>query len=402
MATAETHQPFNARVIAGLIGAGIAAFAAFLLLAAYADDFRSGRDGRPHPLSVSAVGFAGLVELLDALGETPTLVRSESDHDTENLLVITIEPITDSGRLAALLLRRAAKPTLLILPKWETTENPLHKGWVSRVAPIFPGMSSKLLDDVAKIKIAQSTRKAPGLATGTDLLEGIRLPAPEFSQTISGKGATPLLRLGSGESLLAKLEGRPLYVLADPDIMSNHGLKDSRKARAAVDIMRQLNSTGAEGISFDLTLNGFAQKPNALKLLFEPPFLVLTLALFVAGLLAGLHGAFRFGPERQEERAIAFGKSALVENSAGLIRMAKREHRTGSAYADLIREAAAHDSAAPAAAAGAELDAYLDRLSRPGEPPFSALADRLRAARDRFELVAAAHALFMWKKDISQ
>ena len=42
----------------------------------------------------------------------------------------------------------------------------------------------------------------------------------------------------------------------------------------------------------------------------------------------------------------------------------------------------------------------VDRLSRDDNPPFSALVARLAAARDKAELVAAARALFSWKKDI--
>ena len=126
----------------------------------------------------------------------------------------------------------------------------------------------------------------------------------------------------------------------------------------------------------------------------------MTLALLFAALLAGLHGAFRFGQARREERAIAFGKAALVENSAGLIRLARRETRLGGAYAEVVRQDAARIAAAPPALQGEALDAYLDRLDRGDGPPFSALAARLAAARDRHELVAAARALFSWKKDI--
>jgi hypothetical protein len=167
-------------------------------------------------------------------------------------------------------------------------------------------------------------------------------------------------------------------------------------------LLEALNDTDAEGVGFDLTLNGFGQTRNALKLAFEPPFLALTLALFVAAILGGLHGAFRFGPERREERAIAFGKTALVENSAGLVRLVKREHRQGGAYADLIAEEAARASGAPASLRGEELEAYLDRLTPAEAPRFSDLAARSRSAADTQEFVSAARALYRWKKDLIQ
>jgi hypothetical protein len=125
----------------------------------------------------------------------------------------------------------------------------------------------------------------------------------------------------------------------------------------------------------------------------------LTLALFIAALLAGLHGAFRFGPVRREERTIALGKAALVENSAGLIRMAGREANLGTAYADVVRTEAARASSAPSFLQGEALDDYLDRLGRDG-PKFSALAAQLDSAQGRHSLMTAARALFQWKKDI--
>jgi hypothetical protein len=46
------------------------------------------------------------------------------------------------------------------------------------------------------------------------------------------------------------------------------------------------------------------------------------------------------------------------------------------------------------------LEAYLDRFTRGDRPPFSALAGAVRSARSPGELLAAARALFQWKKDL--
>jgi hypothetical protein len=137
-----------------------------------------------------------------------------------------------------------------------------------------------------------------------------------------------------------------------------------------------------------------------LRLAFEPPFLAMTLALVAAALLAGLHGAFRFGPTLVEARSIALGKTALVENSAGLIRLAEREARLGAAYADVVRQETARTTGAPAALPDSDLDAYLNRLGKPDRPAFSELAARLAGARDRHELMASARALSDWRKSV--
>src|SRR3712207_6838243 len=128
--TPDQSQPFNVKLVVGLVAAGIVAFGAFVLLAAYAGDFRSGRDGRGHALSVSATGFKGIVNLVGYSGGQARLIRSEAELESEDLLVIAIEPATAPAALKALLDRRAAKATLLILPKWLTAPNRKRSGWV--------------------------------------------------------------------------------------------------------------------------------------------------------------------------------------------------------------------------------------------------------------------------------
>src|SRR3712207_3267364 len=131
-AAAPTH-PFNARLMIGLIAAGIVAFAAFMVLAAYAGDFRSGRDGRAHALSVSATGFKGIVDLVGYSGGNARLVRYEAELENEDLLVVAIEPDTKIADLNALIESRGARATLLILPKWLTMDSELASGWVHSV-----------------------------------------------------------------------------------------------------------------------------------------------------------------------------------------------------------------------------------------------------------------------------
>lgn len=399
MAIPSRTEIFNPRLIAALVAAGILAFVAFVLLSAYAGDFRSGRDGRGHALSVSAVGFKGIVQLVDDVGGLAWMLRTAAGPEDEDLLVVAVEPTTKPEALEQLLDERGARATLLILPKWIAPPHPSNPGWVMN-AGTLPGVP-------ALAALPQRLRVRTGgydgqTAVGQGLLDGIAVRAPPQTRTIEGEGVAPLLSVPAGGALIARIGGGQLYVLADPDLMNNHGLKNPQQARAALQILAALNTTDAQAVNFDLTLNGFGSKPSLLKLPFDPPFLSLTLALFVAALLAGIHGAFRFGPTAHEERAISFGKLALVENSAGLIQLARREHRAGGAYADLVRDAAVQATGAPPSLRGAELEAYLDRLSPPDAPKFSALAERARNAADSHELVSAARALFAWKKEYTQ
>jgi hypothetical protein len=144
-----------------------------------------------------------------------------------------------------------------------------------------------------------------------------------------------------------------------------------------------------------VTLNGLGQSRSPLRLLFDPPFLAVTLAVAAALLLAGLQALARFGPPRPPQRAIAFGKAALIDNAAALVRQARREAALGSRYADMIREKAVTVFAVPARLRDQGVADYLDKLD--GRDRFSALAAAAEAARGRESVLAAAQALHRWQ-----
>lgn len=397
MSAAEAG-PFSGRVIAALIFVGLAATAALLLIFAFGGDSASSRDGRAHPLSVGATGFKALMILSERFGGG-TLADGEEELAAAGLLVVTIEPRSRKSDIARLLDLRRGLPTLLILPKWHTMPDPSHRGWVRGMAPGAGAPAAGLIDSRLNVRFEFADDGSGRRAEGHGALAGISVSEPRSAQSVGGLGLRPLLSAPGRGALLAQLGDEPHYVAADPDLFNNHGLKDPAAARAALAILARLRPVGSGATAFDLTVSGFGAGPNLMRTALEPPFLPMMLALAVAALLAGLHGAFRFGQARREARAIAFGKAALVENSAGLIKLARREARLGGAYAEVVRQDAARLTGAPPALQGEALDAYLDRLSRDG-PQFSALAQDLAAADTRAGLVEAARALFQWKKDI--
>jgi len=396
------ENPFNAKLVFGLVAAGLAAFAALVFLVAFGNRIGPIHDSRAPALSVAATGFKGLVTLTGHFRETRE-ISSQADLETEDLVIVALDPRNRPEDVQRLLDLRRDKATLIIMPKWLTVPDRDHRAWVR---PIGPGAGPIGAEQVGTEQNKIETRvtsAAPGaLAAGHDFLDGLRVPVPASPQTVRGEGLRPLLTLPDGGMLIARIGAQPHYLAADPDLFDNMGLHDPAQARAALQLIEAFGFRAGGPVAFDLTVYGLADdsSPNLLRTLLEPPFLAMTLALLIAAILAGLHGAFRFGQARREERAIAFGKAALVENSAGLIRIAKRETRLGGAYAELVRQDAARLTAAPPLLQGEALDAYLDRLTRGDSPPFSALAARLLAARDKTELVAAARALFSWKKDI--
>jgi hypothetical protein len=189
-------------------------------------------------------------------------------------------------------------------------------------------------------------------------------------------------------------------VLADPDLINNHGMGDERQARSALALLDYLNSTGAKSVLFDVTANGLGRSRSPLRLAFDPPFLAVTLTIFVAMMLAGWQALVRFGPIATSERAIAFGKAALVDNSAALIRKAGREAHLGSRYVEVIRERALTLFRIPASLDAGALALSLEELNP--EHSFAAAARAACDAQNREELLAAAQSLNNWIEEVQQ
>ncbi|NUS20321.1 MAG: DUF4350 domain-containing protein, partial [Mesorhizobium sp.] len=177
--------------------------------------------------------------------------------------------------------------------------------------------------------------------------------------------------------------------------LNNAALGDEQKAAAALDMIAMLEpAKGA--VMFDLTLHGVGQKYDLAKLLIEPPFLALTLSVLVAAALAFLHGLGRFGPPRAEGRAIAFGKRALVDTTATLLRRAGRLQGLGDRYAALVRQRAGALLGAPHGLQGEALDRWLDSRDKSEAHGFS---QRFKAANESNNLAAmheAAEQLHDW------
>ncbi|MET0249199.1 MAG: hypothetical protein ABW164_05670 [Sphingobium sp.] len=400
-------EPFRARTVALLIGIGVVAFAVLLWLGAYAPDMRSGRNGGAHALSDGATGYSALVALAQATGRGPVVVRDKAAFARDALLIVT--PERGASDISPVLTARADKPTLIILPKWRTQADPKHRGWVQRVGLLPLWEPVGVLSPAVRFTMRQY-RSGRAALTSHSMPGPFRAPRP--MQVITGVQAgdkkarddwqrlTPLLNDRFGHIVLARIGDRPLYVLSDPDLLNNRGMRDAGQAGQALALLDRLNRAGAGTILFDVSTNGFGKTRSPLKLLFEPPFLVVTLTIVAALLLTGLHALGRFGPVRRSTRAVAFGKAALVDNSALLFRKAGREAALGGRYAEAMRDRAARRFGASAAKQGAALDAWLDGLD-PARP-FTQRADAMRAADDRASLLHAGQALHDWQEDVNK
>jgi hypothetical protein len=375
------------------------AFVAMLVLGAYAPDLRSGHNGGTHALSNAATGFSGLVRLAEATGRNPVIVRAQDELKDEDLAVIT--PDHGGTDLSSIIEWRGPRATLLVLPKWQTMADEDRGGWV-RVSGLLPADDpARALYPATSLRIGREPGNHAALKTVPfGAPTGLQFLAPAVVQWMSSDQLTPIITDSQGHIVLGQLKGQRFYILADPDLLNNHGMGDERQARAALVLLDYLNSTGARSILFDVTANGLGRSRSPLRLAFDVPFLAVTLTIFAAMLLAGWQAFFRFGPLRRRERAIAFGKAALVDNSAALFRKAGRQSHLGGRYVDLISERAMDLFHLPATLDPQALRARLEALN--SQRSFATAAERARSAQSAFELLAAAQSLYRWLEEAQQ
>jgi hypothetical protein len=290
---------------------------------------------------------------------------------------------------------------LLVLPKWDAAPDKQRPGWV-RVSGLLPAADpARTLYPATPFTIArEKTHGEPLRTLAAGAPAELQFLAPSVLQTVGSKDIEPLIVNARGATVLGKLKRSQLYVLADPDLLNNHGMGDERQARAALALLDFLNSTGATAIRFDVTTNGLGRSRSPLKLAFDAPFLAVTLTIFAAMLLAGWQALVRFGPVRRPERAIAFGKAALVDNSAALIRKAGREAHLGGRYVDVIRDRAVALFRLPPSLDSQTLESRLEALNP--RRSFAATAQAAEQARNREELLGAAQSLNHWLEEVQQ
>jgi len=381
----------------------------FLVLTAYAPQLRDGSDGGTHALSKSAIGYAGLVQLLANEG-VPTLVSRDPHPNQQarpNLLVLTPSLETDPKTVTRF---AGSGVELIILPKWIGVPDPAHRGWV-RAGGLASAeeIGTRLLNafDGGDHIERRTGKAAPVLrAPPRFLTSGGAMPAGEIDnlQVIVGpdQGWVSVVDVDNTHAVLIKRKNQDVYILSDPDLLNNQGLSQLANARGASALINVLRS-GNRPVVFDLTLAGFTRSRSLLALAFEPPFLAATLCAIAAAGLMGLHAAARFGAPLRPSPTFALGKKGLADNSAALIRLVHREHRMGAGYANLTRTLAARAIGAPRDMDDDQMDALLDRLgqAKHASAAFSDLERQAREARDVGGLMLAARKLYQWRLEMT-
>jgi len=396
----QTSNPFSAFTSAVMIGVGLLVFIAIFALLAWSPDLASKNRAGQHPYSSSALGYGGLVKLLEADGQTVTVSRLASSLEyTEGLLILTV-PRYGLNRAPDFDLESVSEPALYVLPKWSGFADREKPSWQKDTDLMEPGRvtsMAQLFDSDAKIWRLRN----PG-----------RLNTPFGAQTPKFEHKMQVLETDSLESvietpggtLVAKVPGRDVYILSDPDLLNTFGLARADNARMALGLIDWLKYYQGQSVTLDATIHGFERSESLLRAIFDVPFLGATMIALATMLLITWGAFIRFGPPTPETRILSFGKKALAESSAGLVSMARRESRMAPGYVQTVQRDMTKKLGLPRTLSADEFAQTADRIAKQKNlsSNWSQQKELLSApTAGRYDLRDKALALWRWRKEMS-
>lgn len=402
LAESTPRQSFTPAIVIALILAGALSGLAYVVFSAYAPDLSGHYDSRANALSHSAIGYAAIVDVLRAVGVPVVVSHGLTDTQTAKASLIVLTPTSTNSKEEIAAVGGGARK-LIVLPKWKTGDDLNHPGWVFRIG----------LSDARAIDAHLLTPLVPGTVVarrqGTapavlhDGFDGatLRTGPIESLQTLTGPNLVGYV-IGPGDAeIVARNPSTRTYLLADPDLLNTRGLHDLATTQAAVALIQSLRASQGP-VVFDVTLAGYRRSPNLLRLLFQPPLVGATLCALAAAFLLGAHAAVRFGAPVPEKRVFAFGKEALVTNSAALIGLGQRERFMVARYVAAVRRRVAHALGVPTDQTDKNLNAALDQR-RPPQSQAKSLAmldDEVKHVTDNDDALRLARAMHRWRQEM--
>jgi hypothetical protein len=349
---------FSPRLLVGWIAAAIITFAVSLYLMGSRD---LGADATgPSSFSRSAIGYAGLAEVLQRLGIDVVKSREDSlDQLTLHSILVIAEPRPGpkTERIVRTLLD--AETILLVLPKWTGRPSKQKPAWLG-AAELLPSPEIEWALHLVAPQAEVLQVEKPEWHTNTFAI------APTIDAPIDlvrGTGLRPLIG-GEDAMLLGELKKgeRTIWILSDPDVMSNHGLPRGGNAALAAAMIERLRN-GSGRVVFDETIHGFVGVPaNPLALLFRFPFVIATLLGAVTVVLLLWASLGRFGAPQPAPPPLSAGRQTLLQNIAKLVEFTGHQEIMIRRYVlETVRDAG-RQLHAPRGLSGDALVAWLARV----------------------------------------
>jgi hypothetical protein len=321
---------------------------AALLIALIVPDFKRTAASLAHPdpvgptaYSKSAIGHIAFYKLLEDLDISTEISENGSAiHIGSSDVLLVAEPRTDQTTLAEVKAMLDARTVLLVLPKRTGKADRDRPYWLAQDKLIAEADVQTVLHLVdANASIARVSAMS-GLA-GDGSLAGS--PSINKPQLMHSKLLRPMLAAPEGMLIGERRIGnRRIVVLSDPDIISNHALTRGDNSVLAISLIQTLMAenkyrTAYGTVIFDEFIHGFTPKPfNLLNILFQFPFVLVTVQMVAAIALLLWAATGRFGAPLPVAAPLAAGKRSLIDTGARLLTQAHRMPDLSLRYAEAV------------------------------------------------------------------
>jgi hypothetical protein len=355
--------PWRRRILIGVLAV------AALLLTLLSPNVRRSAAGMAHPdpvgptvYSKSALGHAALYRLLQTLDVPVSISEAGSGAHLEPGSVLVIaEPRTDETTLDEVRAMLTAETVLLVLPKRVGKTDPHRPNWIGE---------DQLVPEDAARRVLQLADPAATMVRSSSANSW----TIHSLQLIRSNRLRPLLAAADG-TLIAerRAHGRRLVVLSDPDLVANYSLARGDNSVVAINLIDNLRAGRGGEVVFDEFVHGFSPRAfHMLGILFQFPFVLVTLQLGLAAALAGWAATGRFGMPAAVPPPIEAGKRSLIEAGARLL---DRWGKTGALAERYFEAMVRHAAAELRAPRGLDFPGLLAWFAQTGRSaPQSALA----------------------------
>ena len=359
----------------------------------------------PSTFSRSAIGHAGIAEVMTQLGIPVVKSRSSSlDKLGAGSVLVIAEPRRTGPAEEAVRTLLKADTILMVLPKWTGLRSEQKSGWLREVTE-GPTLDAQWALALVAPR-GEVVREKTAVQWTTNALHVT--PDPELPvQLVKGDRLRPIIG-GSQGMLVGELtdKGRKVWVLADPDIIANHGLAREGNAALAVALIKALRQ-GEGSVVFDETVHGIVVRPvSPFLLLFRFPFVVATAQGLLAVALLLWAALGRFGAPQSAPPALSAGREGLLQNMAKLAEFTGHQDVIVKRYVQETVRDVAVALHAPRELSGAGLTAWLQRVGLARGVAIDCEAVLRQAAetgvrrRGPSALVRLARDIHQWKGEI--
>jgi hypothetical protein len=394
-------NPFSKTTLYIVIGVAVASLGVTVALTVLGDDPTSHHSAGSDGYSTSAIGHRAFVQLLEKLDVPVVVSRNNSADKSKSGLLVIAEPKITEGETARLTALVDNAPTVLVvLPKWYGYAKQ-NGEWID-TADLLPK------DDIDSVLRAVGIDHTGGIVarTYTPVSWGTRqgLPQPKLKnpQTVPLDFLEPAIDDGE-RALVGHFDhnGKEIWVLTDPDVINNAGLRHPENAQLAVALVDKLRNNGP--VVFDETVHGHAQAPSLLRVLFRFPLVLATMQVLICALLAIWAAMVRFGPRRAAPPPLAPGKDFLIANTAALLRYGGHHADALQRYLAANVQSVRHALHAPAQLSPTALSQWLERVRgvRGGTISLPELEQAVSAASTTPQkVVELADQVYRWRMEM--